>query len=87
VRKGRQPWYLLTNEAVENEKQAWKLVLAYARRMQIEQSFRFTKSELCMESCRLWFWENKVKLLQVVAVAIEPESGTGKLLHRFSVSV
>ena len=65
---GRQPWYLLTNEAVENDKQAWQLVQAYARRWQIEQSFRFTKSELGMESCRLWFWENKMKLLQVVAL-------------------
>lgn len=67
-RKGRQPWYLLTNEAVANDKQAWKLVQAYARRWQIEQSFRFSKSELGMESCRLWFWENKMKLLQVVAL-------------------
>jgi len=67
-RKGRQPWYLLTNEEVKNDKQAWKLVQAYARRWQIEQSFRFTKSELGMESCRLWFWENRLKLLQIVAL-------------------
>lgn len=67
-RKGRQPWYLLTNEEVKNDKQAWKLVHAYARRWQIEQSFRFTKSELGMESCRLWFWENRMKLLQIVAL-------------------
>jgi len=57
---------LLTNEAVENDKQAWKLVQAYARRRQIEQSFCFNKSELGMESCRLWFWGNKMKLLQQV---------------------
>lgn len=55
-KKGRQPWYLLTNEKVENDQQAWKLVHAYARRWQVEQSFRFSKSELAMESCRLWFW-------------------------------
>jgi len=67
-RTGRQPWYLLTNEVVENDQQAWQLVHAYARRWQIEQSFRFTKSELGMESCRLWFWENKMKLLQIVAL-------------------
>jgi hypothetical protein len=67
-RKGRQPWYLLTNEEVENDQQAWKLVHAYARRWQIEQSFRFTKSELGMESCRLWFWDNRMKLLQIVAL-------------------
>jgi hypothetical protein len=63
-RKGRQPWYL----PVQTDKQAWQLVQAYARRWQIEQSFRFTKSELAMESCRLWFWENKMKLLQMVAL-------------------
>jgi hypothetical protein len=67
-RKGRQPWYLLTNEEVKKDKQAWKLVHAYARRWQIEQCFRFTKSELGMESCRLWFWENRMKLLQLVAL-------------------
>jgi Transposase DDE domain len=67
-RKGRQPWYLLTNEKVENDQQAWELVHAYARRWQIEQCFRFTKSELGMESCRLWFWENRMKLLQIVAL-------------------
>jgi hypothetical protein len=67
-RKGRQPWYLLTNQQVKNDEQAWQLVHAYARRWQIEQSFRFTKSELGMESCRLWFWKNKLKLLQIVAL-------------------
>jgi hypothetical protein len=67
-KKGRQPWYLLTNEKVENDKHAWKLVHAYARRWQVEQSFRFSKSELAMESCRLWFWHNKMKLLQIVTL-------------------
>ena len=54
-KKGRQPWYLLTNEPVAGDADAWKLVHAYARRWQVEQSFRFSKSELAMESCRLWF--------------------------------
>ena len=67
-RKGRQPWYLLTNEPVHSNSDAWRLVHAYARRWQVEQSFRFTKSELGMESCRLWFWENRMKLLQTVAL-------------------
>lgn len=44
------------------------MVHAYARRWQIEQSFRFSKSELAMESCRLWFWENKLKLLHIVTL-------------------
>jgi hypothetical protein len=67
-RKGRQPWYLLTNEEVSSDKDAWRLVHAYARRWQVEQSFRFSKSELGMESCRLWLWENKMKLLQIVTL-------------------
>jgi hypothetical protein len=67
-KKGRQPWYLLTNEKIENDQGAWKLVHAYARRWQVEQTFRFSKSELAMESCRLWFWNNKMKLLQTVTL-------------------
>jgi hypothetical protein len=58
----------LSNEKVGKDQQAWQLVEAYARRWQIEQSFRFTKAELGMESCRLWFWENRLKLLQIVAL-------------------
>jgi hypothetical protein len=65
-KKGRQPWYLLTNEPISNDEDAWKMVHAYARRWQVEQSFRFNKSELAMESCRLWFWNNRMKLLQTV---------------------
>jgi hypothetical protein len=67
-KKGRQPWYLLTNEPIANDDDAWNMVHAYARRWQIEQSFRFAKSELGMESCRLWFWHNRMKLLQIVAL-------------------
>ena len=67
-RKGRQPWYLLTNEKINDDGDAWKMVHAYARRWQVEQSFRFSKSELAMESCRLWFWENRMKLLQTVTL-------------------
>jgi hypothetical protein len=67
-RAGRQPWYLLTNEKVASDQHAWQLVHAYARRWQIEQSFRFTKSELGMESCRLKFWHNRMKLLQIVTL-------------------
>ncbi|CAN5913938.1 hypothetical protein BH24BAC1_BH24BAC1_33260 [soil metagenome] len=53
---------------MKSDQDAWRLVHAYARRWQIEQSFRFSKSELGMESCRLWFWENKMKLLQTVTL-------------------
>ena len=67
-KKGRQPWYLLSNEKINDDGDAWKMVHAYARRWQVEQSFRFSKSELGMESCRLWFWDNRIKLLQTVTL-------------------
>jgi hypothetical protein len=43
---GRLPWYLLTNEAVTSEEEAWEVVFAYVRRWQIEQTWRYDKSEL-----------------------------------------
>jgi hypothetical protein len=67
-KKGRKPWYLLTTEKVETPQDAWKIVFAYARRWQIEMAFRFNKSELAMESPRLWFEENRKKLLMIVAL-------------------
>ena len=60
---GRQPWYLLTNEPVFTDDDAWQLILAYARRWQIEMAYRYAKSELALESPRLWFWHNRLKLL------------------------
>jgi hypothetical protein len=39
-RKGSTPWYLLTSEPVESEADAWKVVLAYARRWQIELTWK-----------------------------------------------
>ena len=67
--KGREPWYLLTNEPVESEEQAWDIVLSYARRWKIEESFRFQKTELCIETLRLQQWEPRRKLLLLVALA------------------
>jgi hypothetical protein len=66
--KGREPWYLLTNEPILTAKDAWRVLFAYARRWQIEMSFRYGKSELAMESPRLWKWENRLKLLMMVTV-------------------
>jgi Transposase DDE domain len=67
--KGQEPWYLLTNEPIETAADAWRVVLAYARRWQIEMAFRFGKSELAMESPRLWRWEGRLKLLLMVTLA------------------
>ncbi len=67
-KRGRQPWYLLTNESVTTQQEAWDIVLAYQRRWQIEQAFRFNKSELALESPRLWLFENRLKLMMMVAL-------------------
>ena len=67
--KGREPWYLLTNEPVQNAEAAWRVVQAYARRWQIEMSLRFNKSELALESPRLWSWERRLKLRMLVTLA------------------
>lgn len=66
--KGREPWYLLTNEPICCIDDAWRMVFAYARRWLIETTFRYSKSELAMESPRLWSWHNRLKLLLMVAL-------------------
>jgi hypothetical protein len=67
--RGREPWYLLTSEKVQTKEDAWKIYFAYHRRWQVEMAFRFNKSELAMESPRLWEWENRLKLLSLVTLA------------------
>ena len=66
--KGRKPWYLLTNEAIETIDDAWRVVMAYARRWQVEMCYWACKTDLAMESPRLWFWENRLKLLLMVSL-------------------
>lgn len=66
--KGREPWYLLTNEPIQTVDDAWRIVLAYARRWLIETTFRYNKSELALESPRLWQWHNRLKLLLMVTL-------------------
>jgi hypothetical protein len=58
--------YLITNERVQTEEQAWEIFFSYKRRWQIETSFRYGKCELAMESPRLWSLENRLKLLGIV---------------------
>lgn len=60
--------YLITNEPVRTEAQAWEIFFIYKRRWQIETSFRYGKCELAMESPRLWSFENRLKLLSIVLV-------------------
>lgn len=68
-RKGGDPWYLLTNEPVQSAEDAWKVVLAYARRWQVETLFRHLKSELAIQSLRVYGWEDRLKLLGLVTLA------------------
>lgn len=67
--KGHEPWYLLTNEPADTPAAMWKIVFAYARRWQIEMAWRFGKTELAMQSPRLWSWDNRLKLLLIVSLA------------------
>lgn len=76
--KGREPWYLLTNEPVDTEQEAWELAISYVRRWQIEESYRFQKGELQIESIRVQGWEPRRKLLLLVTLAY------GYLLHLLS---
>jgi hypothetical protein len=62
------PWYLVTNQPVETEEDAWRIVMAYARRWKIEESFRFEKSELGVESVCLQSWKAREKLLAIVSL-------------------
>jgi hypothetical protein len=68
VRRGGEPWYLITNSPVETEEQAWKCYHAYCRRWQRETVFRYEKSELAIETVRIWKQEKLQNLLQMVAV-------------------
>jgi Transposase DDE domain len=67
--KGREPWYLLTNEPVETAEQAWEITFSYVRRWKIEEQFRFQKSELHIASLRLQNWEPRRKMLLLVTLA------------------
>ena len=68
-RKGASPWYLVTNEQVESAEDAWKVVLASARRWRVEVLLRNLKSELAIQSLRVYRWEDRFKLLGLVTLA------------------
>lgn len=68
-RKGQSPWYLLTSEPAHSPQLAWQIVLAYARRWQVEMAIRYNKSELAFESPRLLQWQSRHKLLLIAGLA------------------
>lgn len=65
------PMYLLTSLPIHSPTQAWEICFSYMHRWKIEQAFRFGKSELAIESPRLWFWENRLKLLAIVTLVFD----------------
>lgn len=48
-----EPWLLLTNEPVRTEAQAWRIVEIYWRRMAIEETLRYLKGEVGLQSFRV----------------------------------
>lgn len=65
------PMYILTSVEVQTPAQAWEVCFSYLHRWEVEQGFRFGKSELAMESPRLWFWENRLKLMAIVTLVYD----------------
>jgi len=71
VNKVDAPIYILTSQRIESVIDAWQIAFAYMHRWAIEQAFRFCKSELAIESARLWFFENRLKLLGIVSLVLD----------------
>jgi len=65
------PMYLLTSLTIENATQAWEILFSYIHRWEAEQGFRFLKSEMGLESPRLWFWDNRMKLMAIVTLVYD----------------
>ena len=65
------PMYLLCSVDVQNAAAAWEMVRTYAHRWEAEQGFRFLKSELGIESPRLWFWDNRLKLMAIITLVYD----------------
>lgn len=87
--QGITPWYLLTNRAASDVEAAWEVMKIYSRRWQIEEAYRYTKSELGFESPRLQTWENRLKLLMIGSLAfgyllslLKEEEGLQKLREK-----
>jgi hypothetical protein len=66
VRRGGEPWYLITDIPVTTVQDAWDIYWIYRKRWKIETCFRYEKSELAMETVRLFDTEKRRKLLSIV---------------------
>lgn len=67
-RRVGEPWRLLTSLPLATDDDVWRVVEAYAARWQIEQTIRFTKTELGIESVRVRAWERRAKLLSILTL-------------------
>lgn len=67
----QSPMYLLTSIQIDSLKTAWEMCHSYMSRWNIEQTFRVCKAELGMESPRLWDWDNRLKMLAIVALVYD----------------
>lgn len=65
------PMYIITSLTIENAAQAWEVLFSYMHRWEAEQGFRFLKSEMGLECPRLWFWDNRMKLMAIVALVYD----------------
>lgn len=65
------PMYLITSLSIEKASQAWEVLFSYMHRWEAEQGFRFLKSEMGLESPRLWFWDNRMKLMAIVTLVYD----------------
>ena len=65
------PMYLLTSIPITTVEQAWEICHIYFHRWKVEQAFRFCKSELAMESPRLWYFENRLKFLAIISLVFD----------------
>lgn len=70
-RNYNSPMYLITSLAIEKPSQAWEVLFSYMHRWEAEQGFRFLKSEMGLESPRLWFWHNRLKLMAIVTLVYD----------------
>lgn len=70
-RKGAKPIYFLTDVPVDTNGMAWCILRSYMKRWDVEQAFRFGKTAMGIESPRLWFWENKLKLLMILTLVMD----------------
>ena len=69
-RTGRShtPWYLLTSATVVTSGDAWRVVMAYARRWQVETCHQACRTDLAVGIPGPRFRENRLKLLLMVSL-------------------